>query len=49
MQQNEKTKGESIFDIFNVSIMVIFAITIIFPFWQQFILSISSVNESMMV
>ena len=43
----KRTKGELIFDVFNVSFMIVFAITIIFPFWQQFTISISSVNESM--
>lgn len=41
-----KTKGDLIFDIFNYSFMVIFCISILFPFWDMIILSLSNPNES---
>jgi putative aldouronate transport system permease protein len=43
----KKSAGEKTFDIFNIIFMLLFAITIIFPFWQQMVLSVSSVSESM--
>lgn len=42
----KKTIGEKIFDIFNVCLMLFFCLTIVFPFVQQIVISISPPNES---
>jgi putative aldouronate transport system permease protein len=41
-----KTKGEIIFDICNVTFLLVFCLTILYPFWNTFILSFSSIQDS---
>jgi putative aldouronate transport system permease protein len=43
----QRTVGEMIFDKLNMVFLIAFSITIIFPFWQQLIISISSPEEAM--
>ena len=45
----KKVTGERIFDILNITFMVIFCITILYPFVQQVVLSISSPAESSVI
>lgn len=42
-----KNAGEKIFDICNYSFMGIFCITILFPFWDTFIISVSTPNDAL--
>ena len=41
-----KTTGEKIFNVFNILLMICLSLTIVFPFWQQIVISISPPNEA---
>ncbi|MGN1069682.1 MAG: carbohydrate ABC transporter permease, partial [Candidatus Fimadaptatus sp.] len=40
----KKTLGTKLFDIFNVIMLVLFSLTIIFPFWNQLCISFSDIS-----
>lgn len=41
-----KTPGDIVFDIFNYLFLILFALTIIYPYWSTFLLSFSDNKES---
>jgi putative aldouronate transport system permease protein len=45
----KKSLGEKVFEIFNITIMVLFCITIVYPFVQQIMLSFSTPNEASII
>ena len=43
---SRKTSGEIEFDIFNAALMIVLCLTIIYPFWNTLILSMSTVEDA---
>ena len=44
----KRTKGEWVFDIFNVVFMIIFMFIMLYPFWNQFIISINEGTDTVL-
>ena len=42
----KRTNGEKIFNIFNISLLVIFSVICLYPFWYTAVLSVSSTAEA---
>lgn len=41
-----KSRGEKIFNIFNIVLLTLLSVTIVLPFWQQIVISISPPSEA---
>ena len=41
-----KTPGDVVFDFFNYFFLILFALTILYPYWSTFLLSFSDTKES---
>lgn len=42
----KRTKGEKIFNVFNIALLVMFSIVCLYPFWYTLVLSISSTADA---
>ena len=41
-----KTTGDVIFDVFNLLFLILFSLSILYPFWTTFLLSFSKIDEA---
>ena len=41
-----KTRGDVIFDVFNMMLLILFSLSILYPFWTTFLLSFSKIDEA---